>query len=275
MNEGSNEAQQLIPPGSSDEQLGQISELIQPAEEPQKPVAAPVEPEAPAAEEPAPEPETDGEADDLELPAAASLDYDQAIPIGAGHEDATLGQLKDFWKENQDWQTERAEWDTTRTGQENEQMVVRQELGKLVNLLGDVSPAVLEQLQRMNSVNAAREEQLLLQARPEWADPTVKAAASEKMLALAKEYGFTDAQYNGFDDHRIFKFMSDHVKLIDSREAGKAAREKAVADKAAGKLDKPAPKRNVSKSARDKKLRDAAAAGSDDQKAAYITNLIK
>ena len=270
MIEGSAQSQQLIPPGVGSEQLSEVSELITPVEVSGEPEVKPVEAEPSPAEVPAPDDES-GEPDDEPLPLAAEIDYDQTIPIGAGHEDATLGQLKDFWKENQDWHSERSEWDVTRMEQENEQMVVRQQLGKLVSMLGDVNPEVLEQLQRLNTVNAAREESLLLQARPEWSDPAVKAKASDAMLAAARARGFSEAEYHAIDDHRVIKALHDITVLEALQAKGKAAREKAAEVK---KLDKPVPKKGESKTIQAQKLADAAAAGDDTKKAAYISTLI-
>ena len=272
MNEDSSSANADIPPGIGQSEIDSIALLIKPDEgqaATEKPAPAAPAPDGPA-DDAAPNPEGD------ELPAAAapdapaSVDYELLIPIGPGHEDATLGTLKDFYKENQDWQTERTEWDNTRSAQENEQMVVRQEVTKLVQLLGDVKPEVMAQLQTMNKVNAATEQALLLQVRPEWSDPDVKQTASTAMLETAKEYGFSSAEYNAIDDHKVIKLLDDFTKLKAQAAAGKAARIKA---QEASKLSKPAERKVVISN--DSAAIDRAKAGDDNQKAAFVSTLIQ
>lgn len=245
--------------------VGQIAELIEQGEDP-----APVQPVV-ADDPPAIEGEDPAAVADDDKPPIQGIDYELMVPIGAGYEDASLGTIKDFYKENQDWKQEQSTWEQTRTEQENQQIVARQELVELVGLLGEVSPAALQKLDSIKQVNLGRQKELLAQVRPEWDDPAVKAKASEAMLATVKEVGFSDAEYNAISDYRVLKLLDDYTKLKAQAAQGREALEKAAELQ---KLNKPAQLKQ-SKAQKDRIAHNKAMQGTESEKLTRIAGLIQ
>jgi len=204
--------------------VSEIAELIrgeshepEPAEQdaPGEPVEAP-----PAGKQPEPD-------DDPTEPPA--IDYDLVIPIsasdgdGEGGESQTISQLKDHYQASKSFESDREAWDETRRDQENEQMVARQQLNSLAVMLGEVKPELLKAAQDQMAFNAEHEAQMLLKVYPKWAEPEVKKQASAAMLATAKQYGFTEQQFIGIDDHRVIKVLHDYTVMLGKAKAGREA----------------------------------------------------
>ncbi len=217
--------------------LTELSELIR-GEQPQidtelQDAGVPDEP-PPEGEQPPP---------DADKPEPPSIDYDLVIPIsasdgeGEGGESQTISQLKDHYQATKSLESDREAWEETRRGQENEQMVARQQLNTLAVMLGEVKPELLKAAQEHQALNAEHEARMLLQVKPEWATPAVKKQATDDMLVTALDYGFTEQQFMGIDDHKIIKLLHDYTVLLNK---GKAGRKKLEAAANPPKAQKPA-----------------------------------
>jgi len=202
--------------------ISEIASLLRSEQPPDEPESQ----DAPGApDEPPPEAEQAEPVDDKPEPPA--IDYDLVIPIsasdgeGEGGESQTISQLKDHYQATKSFATDREQWDETRREQENEQMVARQQLNSLAVMLGEVKPELLKAAQEHQALNAEHEARMLLQVYPKWAEPEVKKQASAAMLDTAKQYGFTEQQFMGIDDHRIIKVLHDYTVMLNKAKAGR------------------------------------------------------
>jgi hypothetical protein len=216
-------AEELIadtPPPGKPSGLADIADLLNPPAE--EPITG---------EQVIPEDEPPGE-DAEELPTeqadpiAAVIDYDQVIPVKAGEEaeELTIGQLKDHYQDNRQFHQEREAWEDGRMRQDNEMIVARQEITNLVELLGDVKPEALAHLRKGQNARNAQQAELLLLDFPEWKDPATKARDRGPMLETIREYGYTEMEFGGIQDHRMIKALSDLTKLKARVKAAEAAK---------------------------------------------------
>lgn len=203
--------------------ISEISELIRAGEQP---AINPVMQDAGAEDEPPTDGEQPQSGDDPTEPPA--IDYDLEIPIsasdgeGEGGESQTISQLKDHYQANKSFATDRDAWEETRRGQENEQMVARQQLNSLAVMLGDVKPELLQAAREGQALNAEHEARMLLQVKPEWAEPAVKKQAGDAMLAVAKDYGFSEQEFISIDNHKVVKLLHDYTVMLNNAAAGRA-----------------------------------------------------
>jgi len=223
--------------GADTGKVSEIAELIRgESSEPE-----PAEQEAPGIpDEPVEAGESESETSEPEKPA---IDYDQAIPIsasdgeGEGGESQTISQLKDHYQASKSFESDREAWETTRGEQENEAMVARLHLNSLAEMLGGVAPEALQKARENIGLNAEHEARMVLQVFPDWEKPEVKKAASEMMLATAKEYGFDEAQYMAINDHRQIKVLHDLAKF---KQQARDGRDKLAKAAEIAKAQKPA-----------------------------------
>lgn len=83
----------------------------------------------------------------------------------------------------------------------------------------------------------------LLKAVPEWTNPDKYKADIEKLVGVAKQFGFTDQELNGFTDHRQILVLRAAAQSMDQQkrvQAVKAAEPKVAVVKPGAK---PAPKK--------------------------------
>lgn len=193
-------------------------------DQPDKEIASEEKDLAPATRESVPEPDVDLVVAPPESePEQATIDYDLAIPLGGGLESIRLGQLKDWYQENQEWQTERDSFATERMQQENEQLATRQYLVELASAIGAVDPQVIQRASGQVKQDKEQQRALLMQARPDWADPVKMKAAAASHLALLQEYGIPEALYLSINDHKLIKFIDDAAKLHEQARRGREA----------------------------------------------------
>ena len=153
------------------------------------------------------------------------IDYDQEIPMPDGMENMTVGQLKDHFRDHQDLQQERAEWESQQSEQQLELMAARRQLVELANMLQDVKPEVVDHVQQMMERDDEHEAEMLLKTFPAWADPDKKSAARAEQVETFKQYGFTEWEYSSITDHRVIKALHDLTQFRKREAAGKAKRE--------------------------------------------------
>jgi hypothetical protein len=232
----------------------------------------PEETAAPAREsEPEPDAMPEQAQDEAETDSEqAGIDYGLEIPLGAGLDSIKLGDLKDFYQSNQDWQTERDDFSTDRMRQETEQLATRQHLVELANAIGGVDPAIIARASGQIEHNREQQRNLLIQAKPEWKDPEVMKARGAMHVASLAKYGIPEALYLGISDAAIIKFIDDAVTVFEQRDRG---REKLAAVPAPPK-PKPKPAVNQSGSKRRELAKQQARNGSTTDKTVAISALL-
>lgn len=264
-----------LPPEKPQNDIEAISELItggDPGEsEPQQDADAqqideqqnPGEPEDVGQEGP-----EDTAADDTE---AQQIDYDLEVPMPDGLEAQTIGQLKDHYREHQDLEQERVEWETHQSEQQLELMAARRQLVELAEMLQDVKPEVIDHVQQLQQRKSEQEAELLLQTFPAWADADKKAAARQEQLDTFKQYGFSEWEYSSIQDHRVIKALHDLAQYRKREAAGKAKKEQLKA--AIPKGQKPPVRKQTSAQQR-AALIQRAKRGTETDKVAAISSLI-
>ncbi|NNF60704.1 MAG: hypothetical protein HKN06_05145 [Gammaproteobacteria bacterium] len=259
-------------PDEPQSDIAAISELItggDPDEsEPQQDAAAEQDeqqlPETAEAQDTAPE--------DAAAPTDPSqVDYDLEIPMPDGMENMTVGQLKDHFRDHQDLQQERDDWEAQQNEQQLELMAARRQLVELAEMLKDVKPEVVDHVQQMQQRDDQQEAELLLKTFPKWADPDAKAAARTEQLDTFKQYGFSEWEYSGITDHRVIKALHDLTQYRKREAAGKAKREQLQSNPPKGQ--KP-PTRKQSPAQERAALIQRAKRGTSDDKTAAISSLI-
>ena len=209
--------------------IAAISELITSGDaeesEPQQ------EAEAPPGDAQQPETAEQGEAVEAqqeqadEASEAPQVDYDLEMPMPDGMENMTVGQLKDHFRDHQNLQQERDDWEAQYSEQQLELMAARRQLVELADMLQDVKPEVVDHVQQMIGRNDEQEAELLLKTFPAWSDPDKKAAARAEQLETFKQYGFSEWEYSSIKDHRVIKALHDLSQYRKREAAGKAKRE--------------------------------------------------
>ena len=207
-----------------------------------------------------------------EVTEAPQIDYDAEIPMPDGLEAQTIGQLKDHYRDHQDLQQERNDWEAQQSEQQLELMATRRQLVELADMLQDVKPEVIDHVQQMQQRDDAQEAELLLKTFPAWADADKKAAARAEQLDTFKQYGFTEWEYSSIQDHRVIKALHDLSQYRKREAAGKAKRDelKAVIPKG----QKPQNRKPSPAQARAAKIQRAKR-GTENDKLDAISSLIK
>jgi len=75
-----------------------------------------------------------------------------------------------------------------------------------------------QELQTVLAKEIEREQELLLQAIPEWKDSAIRDTESKEMVAVAKSLGFTDEELGVVTDHRVVKLL--RMAAQQSRKEG-------------------------------------------------------
>lgn len=268
------------PPEPPQSDIAAISELLSAGDspEPEQQDA----PEAPQGDDQQQETAEQGEQelapqDDAdEASEAQQVDYDQVITIdlgtGGDTKQVTVGELKDFYQGHDELQTERDTWEVQQGEQQLQLMAARRQLVALADMLKDVKPEVMDHVQGMMQRKDEQEAMLLLQTFPAWSDPDKKAAARAEQLATAKEYGFSEWEYSGVNDHRLIKVLHDLAQYRKREAAGKAKREQIKAEKPP-KAQKPVQRKQTPAQERAAMVQRAKR-GTNEQKISAISSLI-
>ncbi len=259
-----------IAPEKPRDDIAAISELLEAGDSPEPEQHEPDQEEQQPLEtaEAGAEPEPDQVAEPTE---PGQIDYDLEVPMPDGMENMTVGQLKDHYREHQDLQSERDEWESQQSEQQLELMATRRQLVELADMLSDVKPEVVDHVQQMIQRDDQKEAELLLKTFPSWSDPEKKAAARAEQLDAAKAYGFTEWEYSGIKDHRVIKALHDLSQYRKREAAGKAMRERLKAELPKGQ--KPQPRKQTEAQARAAMVQRAKR-GSESDKFAAISSLI-
>lgn len=202
--------------------------------------------------------------------------YDVEIPLGGG-ESISLGELKDGHKQAAEVLASKAEFETEKTHKTNELMIARREVEQLVRLgnqNGLITPQLLGKLEEIHVSNMTREHKSLIRAIPTWADPAIRKSEFDQVVTVMAEWGFEENEILNAPDHRQIKFMFDMTqrilkvrRAIEKRDS--AARGEVPSDTGRGKVRK-LPR----KSALKQRIREANKGGNKAEQIALASELI-
>ncbi len=184
-----------------DDALNEIDALLDPPEpdapEPDAPPSSPLDSDD--------LPEPDPLDDDAPQP---DIDYDlkMEVPMPYGMESMTLGKMKDEISTMHQRESSVIE-------KENVLLRDRNEFESLVQEIGPLPPQVIEQLQQKRQASLVRENQLMLEAIPEWKDTKIFTQDRSRMLETASQYGYNEADLDAIGDHRLVKLVRDYAAL--------------------------------------------------------------
>jgi hypothetical protein len=109
--------------------------------------------------------------------------------------------------------------------------------------------------ERVRKVQSERDK--LLEAIPEWRDQAKAKADAEKMMARAKDYGFSPEELAEVTDHRVFRALRDAAAYRELQEAKPAVTKKVAPVQPALKPGaKPAPSKTGDREVLRKKLKE-------------------
>jgi hypothetical protein len=140
--------------------------------------------------------------------------YGVEITVGKD-ETATLGELKDGYKELQKMRGDVAEFEDRKTNSQNEVMIAKRQIEQLVELgaaTNSLHPQVLDKLQEIHADTVSRERRAVLGVMPEWSDEVTRAKDFGQMSDLLSKYGFSRQEVEGVLDHRLLKFARDMAR---------------------------------------------------------------
>jgi len=136
------------------------------------------------------------------------INYEQEVNMPDGMDAMTVGQLKDRVYEirNIEQQLEK---------QTNQNMVDRDELSKFVNLIGidNLPQEAQNQLKLRSQQQLQRENDLMLQAIPQWKDMNTFKSDRAEMLSLVSDYGMSEKAFDGITNHTHIKMILDFASL--------------------------------------------------------------
>jgi hypothetical protein len=140
--------------------------------------------------------------------------YDVEITVGKD-ETATLGELKDGYRELEKLRGDHEQFETRKTTQENEVMVAKRQIEQLIDIgvrTNSLHPEILTRLESIHGENVGRERRAVLSAIPEWSNDIERSKDFEQMHELLSGYGFSRSEVDGVLDHRLLKFTRDMAK---------------------------------------------------------------
>jgi hypothetical protein len=156
--------------------------------------------------------------------------------------------------------------------QQTEQIAAQQQLTALANLIGESNPALVAHMQQQQQATRQVETKRLLDLYPTWADPDVKKAAAPALLKAAQVLGFSETEFAFISDHRQVRALEMLSRYMQREEDGKA---KAEAFKAELPKSQKSKQRKQSASQKKSDLIKRAKGGSNDDKQAAISALIR
>lgn len=192
------------------------------------------QPVAAATDEPDQEQAAEGEGESQETPEESEPEpkfdksmYGLEVPLGDELGAKSIGELKDFYQRNQDWQTEQARTTEEMDSQRYELVQARQELGALIEMVGPhATPELVNKIGEDRRSTIAKETQLLLKAKPEWRENARYMADREALEGFVGKFGISQNEFRSATDHRLI-LMADQAR-----------RDRQALDDARAQLDK-------------------------------------
>ena len=191
--------------------------------------------------------------------------YDIQVGMPEGAEPVTLGQLKDLAQQQVDWTERRHQADVERQRIKNDEMQTRQEIAQVLASIPKqfLSPEVIQKARTEWQTYQAAEYQQTLARIPDFDQK------QPELLALAKEYGISQAEFESVPDHRFRAVLNDLAEL-----RGKYAKADAMS-KEIRTPPKPVPSRAKGKEpqhlAQSRRIRSA---NTEDKRVSAIADLL-
>lgn len=156
-----------------------------------------------------------GPESDPQPPKVSAEDYARMVPLKDGMEPVTVGQLKDFYQDNQDWQSVRGNWEDERETQRQELVQGRNELTELVKGFADrMTPEEYHAFSQRQAERVRRESMLMFKAVPEWKDNAVYQRDVGEIVEFMAGFGYSKADVMNEIDHRRVPEVLDHLRLV-------------------------------------------------------------
>jgi hypothetical protein len=150
-----------------------------------------------------------------------------ALPVQVGPHTLTLGELKAKLPDLVKLDQSRAEVDDARGEVELRRVdTERRSRAMLDAVPPGALPLLEERVTLQHREQLRRESELLMSARPKWADQAYCSAERDKMAGVASRYGFSKAEIGAMIDHRAVLLLQDYAALLDKVQSGKDAARK-------------------------------------------------
>ena len=215
------------------------------------------EPESDDGEQPGAENEQEGESPEAET----AIDYEQLIPMPGGDEPMKLGELKDLAMKAKHSEAQLIE-------RENAIMRDQDKLRELIAANGgEVPPEVQTQMREQLQQHLQREHNAMLEAIPEWKDPSTFQTERQELFKLFQSYGFNEDDVAQIADHRPLKMARDLMRLMNKQHAK-------IEQLEAARKATPKKQRKKSKSAGRREQFQRAQQGGINEKIDYATKLL-
>jgi hypothetical protein len=144
-------------------------------------------------------------------------------------------------------------WDTLRTEDPANWTALRQEYAERAQKIQQVQSLAKEEGERLQAEGQqkfrqeageyhARELKALIADNPTWADDTVRATKVGEIRSFLSNYGFTEEDAEGVNDHRLIRLIKD----AQAYKSGKKAAETKRVGKKLPKFQKPGGSRDTS-----------------------------
>lgn len=152
-----------------------------------------------------------------DLAGATGLDLDALykleVSLSEGGDPVTIEQLKDSYKQREDFSLRELEFEERRTQQESELLRASAELQEILQALpaNAVRKDVLEKIRAKSEKTAAIERQRTLDAIPEWKDEARRTDELSAMVKHLEAYGIPKTYLQQVMDHRHFKYIRDNM----------------------------------------------------------------
>jgi hypothetical protein len=136
-----------------------------------------------------------------------------AIEKDGDAEQATLGALKDHFKDRNEFQLERIRLGEERAQQEGDLMRTRNELAELMALLPKESlkPEVVKAIREKHTAHQNIERERIFQVIPEWKNETKRDADLAAMREHLDRSGFPTGYLNNVADHKTFRYIRENM----------------------------------------------------------------
>ena len=162
--------------------------------------------------------------------------YDVEIPVGKG-ETATLGQMKDAYKEYGSVHEYKERVEKKESDLERELLATRAHLNRILPLIPQENArAIMDHASESNKVWNREQESMVLEAIPDWKDATTRTADRQGIVEQLAAYGFTQAEVEYTKDARMQRYMRDmYVLQKEVSEMRTSAKKKVSTATAPGK----------------------------------------
>ncbi len=197
--------------------------------------------------------------------------YDVEIPIGEGVT-ATLGQLKDEFKDYGPAKEYQATLERERGDFERQTLQTRSELNAILNVIPEhMRAAVINEAQSRNTSWVKEQEDAVLEAIPSWSDVDKRSSDRDLIVQYGAEYGFSEAEITYTQDHRTLRALRDAA--VNKRELESM---RAAAKTQPGTPSAPGKARGTTKSTKlSQLLKTGKAEATMQGKAAVVSQLLR